>query len=111
LRRKLSACRERLVINVWGIGYRFCDPPAYQQPTGDTAMSPRDPHPALATQPTCRHRPSSTTTGPSSSALEISHASRLRRKLRSHGDELLMNVWGVGYRLVDVLPSRRGWAA
>jgi DNA-binding response OmpR family regulator len=33
LRRKLSACRERLVINVWGIGYRFCDPPAYQQPT------------------------------------------------------------------------------
>lgn len=40
-----------------------------------------------------------------------SHASRLRRKLRSHGDELLINVWGVGYRLVDVLPSRREWAA
>ena len=28
LRRKLSGCRERLVINVWGIGYRLCDPPA-----------------------------------------------------------------------------------
>jgi hypothetical protein len=65
-------------------------------------MSPRDPHPALATQPTCRHRPSSTTAGPSSSALEISHASRLRRKLCGDGrDKLVVNVWGVGYRLCD----------
>ena len=44
-------------------------------------MSRRDPHPALAPQPTCRQRPSSTTTGPNSSALEISHAHRLRQKL------------------------------
>lgn len=40
-----------------------------------------------------------------------SHASRLRRKLRAHGNELLINVWGVGYRLVDVLPHRGEWAA
>ena len=33
LGRKLSASGERLVINVWGIGYRFCDPPASQRPT------------------------------------------------------------------------------
>jgi hypothetical protein len=65
-------------------------------------MSRRDPHPALATQPTCRHRPSSTTTGPSSSALEISHACRLRRRLAdAGGNGLLLNIWGVGYRLVD----------
>jgi hypothetical protein len=65
-------------------------------------MSRRDPHPALATQPTCSHRPSSTTNGPSSAALEISHASRLRRKLCGDGhDKLVVNVWGVGYRLCD----------
>jgi hypothetical protein len=65
-------------------------------------MSRRDPHPALATQPTCCQRPSSTTTGPSSSALEISHAHRLRRKLcESSADKLVINVWGVGYRLCD----------
>ncbi len=40
-----------------------------------------------------------------------SHASRLRRKLRVHGDELLVNVWGVGYRLVDALPRREQRAA
>jgi DNA-binding response OmpR family regulator len=28
LRNKLSAHPQRLVINVWGIGYRFCDPTA-----------------------------------------------------------------------------------
>jgi hypothetical protein len=62
-------------------------------------MSPRDPHPALATQPTCRHRPSSTTTGPNSSALEISHASRLRGKLAAAGaQQMIQNVWGVGYK-------------
>ena len=30
-----------------------------------------------------------------------SHACRLRQKLRIQGDQLLVNVWGVGYRLVD----------
>jgi DNA-binding response OmpR family regulator len=30
-----------------------------------------------------------------------SHACRLRRKLGVQGDRLLVNVWGVGYRLVD----------
>src|SRR5688572_12708544 len=30
-----------------------------------------------------------------------SHACRLRAKLRVHGDEFVVNVWGVGYRLVD----------
>src|SRR3954453_9561250 len=31
-----------------------------------------------------------------------SHACRLRRKLGAHGDQFVVNVWGVGYRLVDV---------
>ena len=30
-----------------------------------------------------------------------SHACRLRQKLRVHGDQFVVNVWGVGYRLVD----------
>jgi DNA-binding response OmpR family regulator len=30
-----------------------------------------------------------------------SHACRLRKKLGEHGDRFVMNVWGVGYRLVD----------
>ncbi|HEX6027240.1 MAG TPA: response regulator transcription factor [Solirubrobacter sp.] len=30
-----------------------------------------------------------------------SHACRLRAKLRVYGDEFVVNVWGVGYRLVD----------
>src|SRR4051812_16469011 len=30
-----------------------------------------------------------------------SHACRLRQKLRTQGDEFVVNVWGVGYRLVD----------
>jgi hypothetical protein len=66
-------------------------------------MSRRDPHPALATQPTCRQRPSSTTTEPYSVALEISHASRLRQKLRAAAPEqrLIVNVWGAGVRLID----------
>jgi DNA-binding response OmpR family regulator len=36
-----------------------------------------------------------------------SHASRLRRKLRQAGApvELIENVWGVGYRLFEVLPT------
>ena len=35
-----------------------------------------------------------------------SHACRLRRKLGVHGDRYVVNVWGVGYRLLDpVMPS------
>ncbi len=30
-----------------------------------------------------------------------SHASRLRKKLNARGDSFVVNVWGVGYRLVD----------
>ena len=30
-----------------------------------------------------------------------SHASRVRRKLGRHGANLVVNVWGIGYRLVD----------
>ena len=30
-----------------------------------------------------------------------SHAHRLRKKLSAHGDRFVVNVWGVGYRLVD----------
>jgi DNA-binding response OmpR family regulator len=30
-----------------------------------------------------------------------SHACRLRNKLAVHGDRFVVNVWGVGYRLVD----------
>jgi DNA-binding response OmpR family regulator len=33
-----------------------------------------------------------------------SHACRLRHKLGVDGDRFVMNVWGVGYRLVDALP-------
>ena len=29
------------------------------------------------------------------------HACRLRRKLADAGDAFVVNVWGVGYRLVD----------
>jgi DNA-binding response OmpR family regulator len=34
-----------------------------------------------------------------------SHACRLRKKLGVEGDRYLVNVWGVGYRLVDPLPA------
>jgi len=30
-----------------------------------------------------------------------SHASRLRRKLSAGDERFVVNVWGVGYRLVD----------
>jgi DNA-binding response OmpR family regulator len=30
-----------------------------------------------------------------------SHASRLRTKLSGHGERFVVNVWGIGYRLVD----------
>jgi hypothetical protein len=56
------------------------------------------------TQPTCRLRARPTTTGPKLCSLEITYASRLRRKLRGDGDgdaKLVVNVWGVGLRLID----------
>ena len=30
-----------------------------------------------------------------------SHACRLRQKLGREGDRFVVNVWGVGYRLID----------
>ena len=30
-----------------------------------------------------------------------SHACRLRHKLGAHGDRFVVNVWGVGYRLIE----------
>jgi DNA-binding response OmpR family regulator len=35
-----------------------------------------------------------------------SHACRLRRKLGVEGDTFVLNVWGVGYRLVDTVLAR-----
>ena len=35
-----------------------------------------------------------------------SHACRLRHKLGAHGDRYVVNVWGVGYRLVDGPPAQ-----
>lgn len=40
-----------------------------------------------------------------------SHASRLRGKLRVHGDQLVVNVWGVGYRLIEAMPGALDRAA
>ena len=34
-----------------------------------------------------------------------SHASRLRKKLSVHGSAFVVNVWGVGYRLIDGVAS------
>ncbi|MGH2844001.1 MAG: response regulator transcription factor [Solirubrobacteraceae bacterium] len=34
-----------------------------------------------------------------------SHASRLRHKLARHGPQFVINVWGVGYRLIDATPG------
>lgn len=34
-----------------------------------------------------------------------SHACRLRAKLGRDGDRLVVNVWGVGYRLIDGVPA------
>jgi len=65
-------------------------------------MTPRALDRAPAAQPTCRQRPESTTTGPNPAALEISHAARLRLKLyRPGGQRLIVNVWGIGWRLID----------
>ena len=63
-------------------------------------MSRRDPHPAPATQPTCRQRPASTTTESYSLALEISHAHRVRQKLERAGAEpMVQTIRGVGWSL------------
>ncbi len=35
-----------------------------------------------------------------------SHACRLRHKLGAHGERYVVNVWGVGYRLLDAPPAR-----
>jgi hypothetical protein len=64
-------------------------------------MSRQAPCGVDAAQSTCRPRASSTTTGPAFCTLEISHACRLRQKLRRQGDAFVVNVWGVGYRLID----------
>ena len=37
-----------------------------------------------------------------------SHACRLRQKLSARGDRFVVNVWGVGYRLVDGAGRRGG---
>jgi len=37
-----------------------------------------------------------------------SHASRLRRKLSAGGVQFVINVWGVGYRLIDGTPAGGG---
>ena len=55
----------------------------------------------LRSQTTCRQRRSPTTRTLSQGSLEISHAFRLRQKLNREGDRFVVNVWGVGYRLVD----------
>jgi DNA-binding response OmpR family regulator len=34
-----------------------------------------------------------------------SHACRLRKKLGRGGERFVVNVWGVGYRLIDGVPS------
>jgi DNA-binding response OmpR family regulator len=40
-----------------------------------------------------------------------SHACRLRHKLGFDGDRFVLNVWGVGYRLVDGVPAAAAVAA
>lgn len=40
-----------------------------------------------------------------------SHACRLRNKLGVRGDRFVVNVWGVGYRLIDGAPQRAEAAA
>jgi DNA-binding response OmpR family regulator len=40
-----------------------------------------------------------------------SHASRLRHKLAAAGERMVINVWGVGYRLMDSAPVRDGVGA
>jgi hypothetical protein len=61
----------------------------------------RPAQPVRQSQPTCRQRPSSTPTGPKDDPLEISHACRLRKKLACDTHRLVINVWGVGLRLID----------
>jgi hypothetical protein len=69
-------------------------------PTQRTTMSCHAGGHGQTPQTTCRRRPSSTTTESYARALEITHAFRLRQKLRSAGaGDLVVNVWGVGLRL------------
>lgn len=43
---------------------------------------------------------------PSGSRTLDAHACRLRTKLQAHGDRFVVNVWGVGYRLLDAADAR-----
>ena len=56
---------------------------------------------ALTAQPTCRLRQRPRNTGSKPCSLEISHACRLRAKLANDAHRVIVNVWGVGYRLLD----------
>jgi hypothetical protein len=69
-------------------------------------MTRRRSHQILATQPTCRRRPSTTTCRLNTGPLEITHACRLRRKLAEHGARAVVNVWGIGYRLAPLDQQR-----
>jgi len=59
-------------------------------------------------QPTCRLRPQPSTAAPKLRSLEITHAHRLRRKLADADADraLVVNVWGIGYRLCDHAPAK-----
>jgi hypothetical protein len=72
-------------------------------PTQRTTMNGHTGGDRQTAQPTCRRRPSSTTTESSARQLEITHAFRLRTKLAAAepGRRLVINVWGVGYRLCE----------
>jgi hypothetical protein len=60
--------------------------------------------------PTCRLRPIPATIAVRPGLLEIAHACRLRKRLKAAGaDGLVVNVRGVGYRLVTpVLHQTQG---
>jgi hypothetical protein len=56
---------------------------------------------AFTAQPTCRLRQRPRITGPRVCSLEITHACRLRKKLACDTHRLIINVWGVGLKLLD----------
>lgn len=56
---------------------------------------------AFTAQPTCRLRQRPPTIVPNARSLEITHACRLRAKLWCDTHRLVIDVWGVGYRLID----------
>jgi DNA-binding response OmpR family regulator len=98
LRRKLASPDQRLVINVFGVGYRLCEPRSAQ---GNEMSWPRT-RGDVSAQSTCRPWTPSTATRSTACSLEISHAARLRQKLTDAGAEpLVQNVRGVGYRLTS----------